>query len=122
MLKRLGYTYLAYCTLNYFHKAGTLELHYTHDNNLKEMIKSNQSLSKQTYYPSFFFPGGHGQTILLVLTNRILKRLKNQPKPYSRTRKIIQAKDGEDIYVDFFDKSKVLDNSQGFDNFEFLRG
>jgi predicted alpha/beta-fold hydrolase len=117
MMRKFAYSYLTYCTLNYFHKGGKLDIQYNH-NKLKEVINTNQSLSHTTYYPSFFFPSGNMQTMILVVMNTFSKSFKS----YSKTRKVIEAKDGENIYVDFSDKGATFDrNEKQFDNFEFLR-
>lgn len=116
------YSFLGYCAIQYYKKAAPLKIDYHHEK-LKHIIKLNPSLSQKVYYPSFFFPSGHVQTILLLFMNRIEKTFKIfSGNNYSKTRKVIKARDGEYIYVDFFEKSVNLDEHMNhFDNFKFLK-
>ena len=42
-------------------------------------------------------------------------------KNYSKTRKVVKTKDGENIYLDFFVKTTDLDNNfENFENIEFI--
>jgi hypothetical protein len=74
MIKKIAkfslFSYLTYCAYQYFNKAGPIKIYYDHDK-LNDIIKLNPSLSQKIYYPSFFFPSGHAQTILLLVQNRL---------------------------------------------------
>jgi predicted alpha/beta-fold hydrolase len=120
-IKLFSFLYLSYCTYEYFFKAAPLEIKYNHKK-LKDVLSLNPSLSQKVYYPSYFFPSGHMQTILLLMMNRFEKTFNYfSLNKYSKTTKIINARDGENIYVDFFEKSNHIDeHSYDKNNFEFL--
>ena len=122
VVKVCCFSYLSYCTYQYFEKAGPLKIEYNHQK-LKEIIKLNPSLSQKVYYPSFFFSSGHIQTIIVMLMNKLERAFKFfGGYNYSKARKIIRARDGEDIYVDFFEKSSKIETANNdFTNFDFLK-
>ncbi len=120
-IKLISFFYLSYCSYQYIFKAAPLEIKYDHKK-LKEILNLNPSLSQKVYYPSFFFPSGHMQTILLLIMNRFEKTFNYfSLNKYSKTNKIISARDGENVYVDFFEKSNSIDkHPHNKRNFEFL--
>jgi predicted alpha/beta-fold hydrolase len=120
-MKKVLLFYLTWCSFSYFRKASALNITYNHKK-LNHILDMNPSLGHKIYYPSFFFSSGHIQTILLTIMNSLAEKFgKYTIKFYSKTRKIIKAKDGENIYVDFFNKSKKIDTEENFSNFDFLK-
>jgi predicted alpha/beta-fold hydrolase len=114
--------YLGYCSYQYYNKTAPLKIFYNHEK-LNEIILLNPSLSKKIYFPSFFFSSGHIQTILLFIVNNLDRdyNLFSYHHKFSKTTKIVKAKDGENLYIDFFEKSSKLDeNKNDLTDYNFL--
>jgi predicted alpha/beta-fold hydrolase len=116
------FTFLTYCSYEYYNKSDKMKIIYNHDK-LKSIIELNPSFSKKIYYPSFFFPSGHFQSIMLVYMNYMEKTFNLFLNHYySKTLKYIKARDGEKIFMEFYQKTLNLDNnSENMENFEFLK-
>lgn len=125
ILRIIKYTYLGYlsvCVHDFYKKSSKLQIKY-HHSKLSDLIELNPSLSSKTYYPSFFFPTGHLQTIILNIMNTLEPFYKfTNYYNYGSTRKIVNARDGEGIYLDFSYKTKNIDHHpEDIHNYDFLK-
>jgi len=114
--------FLAYCSYEYYNKADKMQINYNHEK-LRNIIELNPSFSKKIYYPSFFIPSGHLQSMVLLYMNKLEKTFNFfLHHNYSKTLKMIKARDSENIYLEFFQKTKIIDEHEGeLQNFEFLK-
>lgn len=122
ILKWGSICFLTYCSYEYYNKADKLNIIYNHEK-LRSILELNPSLSKKIYYPSFFIPSGHLQSMVLLYMNKIEKTFNFfLHHNYSKTLKVIKAKDNENIYLEFFQKTKKIDQRENdLKNFEFLK-
>jgi len=113
---------LTYCSYQYYQKSDKIQTIYYHEK-LRGIIDLNPSFSNKIYYPSFFIPSGHLQSMILLYMNKIEKTFNFFLKHnYSKTLKKITAIDGENLYLEFFQKTKNIDKKvEDLENFDFLK-